>query len=156
MEEKRMLTFLSRHHPTYAQIETVKLLGFDGITLKNVIFPDTSEELEKMIDNLDIGDKIIALAAPTWVHWLFWMKEVDTIEFIQASEGIRNNKELYHYYFCKGLWTFYADKFSRNAELILDITGNFIPCPISIEEQYKKFGLKYPIQEGGEITGEGC
>lgn len=139
---RNLLLFLSRHYPTYGQIELAKLLGFDGIKLERLVFPDTKEELNFVIDKLHPGS-IIALAAPTWVHHTFWERDIDTLEFVSYGydNEVKTDPVLSNYYFCRGAYIFkYAP---------VGIVSTYIKCPISIEEQIRKgFGSNF-IEKGG-------
>lgn len=139
---RNLLLFISRHYPTYGQIELVKRLGFDGIKLERIVFPDTKEGLNFIVDKFQLGS-IIALAAPTWVHHTFWERGFDTLEFVPYGydNEVKVDPQFSNYYFCKGAYIFEFD-----GEWI---TARYIECPISIEEQIKKgFGSNF-LEKGG-------
>ena len=123
------LLFLSRHHPSYGQIDMACTLGYSGLKLESVIFPDTKSELKKMIDNMGIYDNIVALSAPTWIHYTFWDKEITTVEFVQFSK-LRQDAEYYGTYIVKGVWLF---KPTGHGE----VNAVFINCELGVEEQLK-------------------
>jgi hypothetical protein len=97
---------------------------------KDVVFPDTKGELEKMIDNLNLRDNIVALTAPTWVHYTFWDKGITTIEFIQFS-NLRLDPEYYGKHIVKGAWMFKPRGGFGEVEAL------FINCGLEVEEQLK-------------------
>jgi len=121
------LLFLSRHHPSYGQIDMACTLGYNGLETKSVIFPDTKGSLEKMIDNLDLCDNIVALTAPTWVHYTFWDKEITTVEFVQFSK-LRQDPEYYGKHIVKGAWVFRPKGYG-------EVDAVFINCGLEVEEQ---------------------
>lgn len=128
-KKDRRLLFLSRHHPSYGQIDMSCTLGYKGLKPKSLIFPDTKGELEIMIDNLKLRDNIVALTAPTWVHYTFWDKEITTIEFIQYSK-LRQDAEYYGKHIVKGAWIFKPKGFG-------EIEAVFINCGLGVEEQLR-------------------
>ena len=123
------LLFLSRHHPSYGQIDMSYTLGYKGLKPKSIIFPDTKGELKIMIDKLGLRDNIVALTAPTWVHYTFWDKEITTIEFVQYSK-LRQDAEYYGKHIVKGAWIFKPEGFGQ-------IEATFINCSLGIDEQLK-------------------
>ena len=126
MKPKNLL-FLSRHHPSYGQLDMVGTLGYNGLKQKSVIFPDTKGALEKMIDKLAISDKIVALTAPTWVHYVFWDKGITTIEFVQYSR-LREDPSYWGSHIVKGAWIFKPKGFG-------EVDAMFINCGLEVEEQ---------------------
>ena len=124
------LIFVSRHHPTMAQIEMAKELGYIGINSKKLIFPNTKAELKIMIDKENLFDNIIALAAPTWVHITFWERGCTTIEFMSHGGDIRSHPDYHGAYLCNGLWTY-----KPNAAGI--VHAYFTPCRMSVEDQLR-------------------
>ena len=148
------LLFLSRHHPTMAQIEMAKQLGFNGIKLKKVIFPDTKAKLEKMIDKTFIPDKIVALAAPTWIHFSFWEKGIATVEFTQHGEKVRKDPNFTGAFLCKGIWVFRPGIFYKPHEWKVTITPEYIPCKMSIEEQATYLGFPDKDKGGDAIENQ--
>ena len=123
------LLFLSRHHPSYGQIDMATTFGYSGVKLKKVIFPDTTGQLEKMIDKLELRDSIVALTAPTWVHYTFWDKGITTIEFVQFS-SLRQKAEYYGKHIVKGAWLFKPKGYG-------EVEATFINCSLGIDEQLK-------------------
>jgi len=123
------LLLLSRHYPSYAQIELAKVMGFSGISLEKVVFPDTKGELKKIIDSLPKCDRIVGLVAPTWVHTVFWECGYSTIEFVRMhiKESIINKPEFFNIFICRGAWLF---KSNGNS-----VKGVFTECPLTMEEQ---------------------
>jgi hypothetical protein len=104
-------------------------LGYSGLISKKVIFPDTKDALEIMIDKLNVRDNIVALTAPTWVHYAFWDKGITTIEFIQFS-NLRLDPEYYGKHIVKGAWVF-----KPIGQGMVD--ASFINCGLEVEEQLK-------------------
>ena len=125
----RKLLFLSRHHPSYGQIDMACTLGYNGLEQKSVIFPDTKGALEKMVDKLKLRDNIVALTAPTWVHYVFWDKGITTIEFVQYSK-LRQDAEYYGKHIVKGIWIF-------KPGILGEVSAMFINCGLDVEEQLK-------------------
>jgi len=133
------IVFISRHYPSYGQIETIKAMGYAGLRQKRITIPDKYDSAKKVVDNLNLSLKIVALVAPTWVHCLFWRKGYKTIEFVKASR-IRDNKLLYDYFICQGLWLFEVKGG--------DLGMTFVKCPASIKEQIARvIGRRCQIQE---------
>jgi len=128
VNKPKKLLFLSRHHPSYGQIDMANNLGYSGINTKNVVFPDTKGALEKMIDNLDLCASIVALTAPTWVHYTFWDKGISTIEFVQFSK-LRQDPEFWGTHIVKGAWIFKPKGGYGEIEAL------FINCGLEVEEQ---------------------
>jgi hypothetical protein len=104
-------------------------LGYNGLLTKNIIFPDTKNALEKMIDKLNLRDSIVALNAPTWVHYTFWNKGISTVEFIQFS-NLRLDPEYYGKHIVKGAWVFKPIGYG-------EVDAVFINCGLEVEEQLK-------------------
>ncbi len=127
--KKAKLLFISRHHPSYGQIDMACTLGFTGLRPKSLIFPDTKGGLEKMIDKLKLRDNIIALTAPTWVHYVFWDKGISTVEFIQYSR-LRQDAGYYGKHIVKGAWIFKPGGCG-------EIGATFINCGLDVEEQLR-------------------
>ncbi len=123
------LLFLSRHHPSYGQIDMACTLGYKGLIAKNVIFPDTKGALEKMIDKLELRDNIVALTAPTWVHYTFWDKDISTVEFIQFGK-LRLDPSYYGKHIVRGAWIF-------RPKGLGEVEATFINCGLEVEEQLK-------------------
>ena len=123
------LLLLSRHYPSYAQIELAKVMGFEGIRLEKVVFPDSKAELEKIIDILPECGRIVGLVSPTWVHTVFWENGFSTIEFVRShiSEEVISNPKFYNIFICRGAWLF---KSNGNS-----VKGVFTECPLTMEEQ---------------------
>ena len=128
------LLFISRHAPSYGQISMTHLLGYNGINQKSVIFPDTKGAMEKMVDKLKLTDKIVALTAPTWVHYVFWHKGYSTIEFVQHSK-CRQDPGFCGLHIVKGMWMFSPNN-------VGEIDAKFINCQLSVNEQLKYAGVK--------------
>lgn len=123
------LLFISRHHPSYGQIDMACTLGYKGLKPKSLIFPDTKGGLEKMIDKLKLRDNIVALTAPTWVHYTFWDKGITTIEFVQFS-SLRQDAEYYGKHIVKGAWIFKPKGYG-------EVEAIFINCGLGVDEQLK-------------------
>jgi hypothetical protein len=104
-------------------------LGYSGLKPKSVIFPDTKSDLEIMIDNLNLRDNIVALTAPTWVHYTFWDKGITTVEFVQFSK-LRQDPEYYGKHIVKGIWVFKPLGIGQ-------VDASFINCGLEVEEQLK-------------------
>ena len=121
------LLFLTRHHPSYGQIDMSRTLGFNGLMAKDVIFPETKGELEKMIDKLDLSDNIVALTAPTWVHYTFWDKGISTVEFVQFSR-LRQDPEFCHTHIVRGAWIF-------KPKGLGEVEALYINCGLEVDEQ---------------------
>jgi len=135
----KRLIFLSRHSPSYGQVSMSYLLGYSGITQKSLIFPDTQGSLEKMIDKLKLTDRIVALTAPTWVHYVFWTKEFTTIEFVQHTK-CRLDPEFCGLHIVKGAWIFKPSNMG-------EVDANFIKCQLSVNEQLKYAGINKKEEE---------
>lgn len=116
-----------------AQIDMSKRLGFTGITLKKVIFPDTKGKLEKFIDKIFIPDNIVALAAPTWIHFSFWEKHISTIEFTQYGEKVRRDPMMASMFLCKGVWIFEPSGSK--------VISKYVPCNMSVKDQITYLGM---------------
>jgi hypothetical protein len=134
MNKSKRLIFLSRHSPSYGQISMSRLLGYQGINRKSLIFPDTKGAMEKMVDKLKLRDSIVALTAPTWVHYVFWDKEYSTIEFVQDGK-CRADPGLCGTHIVKGMWIFKPSN-------VGEIEASFINCQLSVDEQLDYAGLK--------------
>lgn len=130
----KKLVFITRHAPSYGQVSMAHYLGYLGIQQKNLIFPDTRVGLEKMIDKLKLPDRIVALTAPTWVHFVFWTKNFSTIEFIQHTR-CRLDPEFCGLHIVKGAYIF---KPADGGE----VDATFVNCNMSIDEQLKYAGVK--------------
>lgn len=130
----KKLIFISRHSPSYGQTSMAHLLGYKGIAQKSLIFPDTKGALEKMVDSLNLTDNIVALTAPTWVHYVFWDKGFKTIEFVQHSK-CRQDPEFCGLHIVKGMWIFEPSNLG-------EVEAKFINCKLNIKEQLKYAGVK--------------
>lgn len=130
----KKLVFITRHAPSYGQINMAHHLGYSGIQQKNLIFPDTLVDLEKMIDKLKLPDRIVALTAPTWVHFVFWTKSYSTVEFVQHTK-CRLDPEFCGLHIVKGAYIFEPLN-------IGEVNFTFVDCSMSIEEQLKYAGVK--------------
>lgn len=132
MTAKEKLLFLSRHYPTEAQAEMARQMGFIGIVHQKVTFPSDMNDLKKMIDNLEIIRKIVALSAPTWVHVAFWEKVFTTIEFVPEGD-IRDDPDWHGIFICRGLWVYTpTDR---------GVLYSYRHCDMDIDTQLKYMGL---------------
>lgn len=140
------LIFLSRHHPRISQIEMVRNLGYDKLVPIKQIFPDNEKEMIELVRNLETDTKEVALAAPTWVHSIFWQHEYATIEFVQYGGVVRECGIFVgsQVFLCKGLWR-YAPM--GTGPWPFPVHREFIHCHMSLEQQIEMSGLKKQWEE---------
>jgi len=146
----KKLIFISRHLPNNGQVALAKAMGYDEIEQKNLVF--SSDPIKDLEEN-KINEKTLAIVAPSHITNVLLNEGYTLIEFVNSP--VKREKMVFC---CKGAYVFKLpecteelDKAIKNVfyldphvvggfqklphRIFGKIEQEFIPCPISIEEQ---------------------
>lgn len=127
-KEKEDLVFVSRHEPSEGQVAIARELGYSGITQIPVTFTD---DPVADLKSAGIEEKEIAIVAPSHTTNTLLNEGYTLIEF----SPVRREGE----FLCGGAYKFTLSvkiyENSRPVQADARIEQEFIPCPISLEEQ---------------------
>ena len=130
-QTKNKLKFLSRHAPNDGQIALAKAMGYDGIEQEPIVF---RKDPVKDIENAGITEKTISIVAPSYITNQLINAGYSLIEFVNSP--VKREKMVFC---CEGAYKYYLKQPNPNTIDCFNcgakIEQEFIPCPISIEEQ---------------------
>nr|URC17499.1 MAG: hypothetical protein [Lokiarchaeota virus Skoll Meg22_1214] len=151
MSEKKKLIFISRHDPNDGQVALVKSLGYSGIKKIPIVF---TEDPVRDLQNAGVNEKKIAIVAPSYISNQLLNAGFELIEFV--NEPSKRERGVF---VCRGAYIYklpdltgilqegmerlcHITPFAWGAytpplpsKIKGEIKQEFIPCPLSIEEQ---------------------
>ena len=146
MSQAKKLKFISRHAPNDGQIALVKKLGYDGIEQESIVF---RKDPVKDLEAAEIKEKTIALVAPSYITNQLLNAGYTLIEFVNSP--VKRERIVFC---CEGAYKFFLKQqhIDRNAPFskviyLAQIVQEYIPCPISIEEQTESSLVPEKVRE---------